>query len=353
MADRTGIEPTARKIEMRIHNATVGLWQDNANDPSFRTDVFIGLLKMLGRRGWAIGPDAEIVKRHNCLKKYHRRGRKAELEAAIRISGRVVEIEIWSDNYQGTNRNGNRYGFGNPSMMPYLTRKRVEAEHRAIAAWASKKFETTISRAPKRPPQIPALDFLALQYASSWHSDKTLGRPVCSMAYNCKSADGAPVEHGATVWFLGRDGRFRRGRAYYNINNMWWVIESKHSITNIASHEIYMSQPADLRTRRRNARRRRQRLEDELSKATRDMRFERAAALRDVLFGLQKPVLIWSKKNGAYYRPCASGYTTDLVSAGRYTIDEAEQHVTAHSKILEVHHLDGVSHDAMPEVRHG
>jgi len=37
--------------------------------------------------------------------------------------------------------------------------------------------------------------------------------------------------------------------------------------------------------------------------------------------------LLWSQERGMWWRPAASGYTTDVVHAGRYTTDETIRHV--------------------------
>lgn len=328
-----------RKIDIRVVDAQIAFWQEGANDPSFRDDVFIGALKLLGRRGWSIGPDAEIVKHHNCLKRYHRSGVKAEMEMRIQISGRVVEIELWANNYDGGNPNGNRYGFGKLQKMPYLTRLRIEAEHRALIFWAAEAFLVSVSRPNPMPPAIPAAEYIARRYAESWHSDKTLGRPIAS-ASNSKSGDGGLIEHGARVWFVGHDGRVRRGTAYTNINSMWWVVTAKDAVENLSSYQLLLAPPAQLRGRQ-HERKRRQRLEDELARATRLMDFRRAELLRRILFGDEQPLLIWSKKNDAYYRPNYSGYTTDLIYAGKYRREEAMKEVARVSHLLVAKMLDG------------
>ena len=337
-----------RKIVLRIHDAHLSLWQDDPNDESFRTDVFIGLLKRLGQGGWAVGPDAEIVKHYNVLKQYNRRASKGELEAQIQISGRVVKLELWADNYDGGNRNGNRHGYDKRQHMPYLTNLRVELEFRRVVAWARERFAVTLSPEKLRPPQISAADHIAADYADSCHKDKALGRPVASPG-NSRSGDGGMIEHGARVWYIGRDRRIRRGHAFTHINNMWWVIEAKDAVRNLSSHEIFVSQPAELR-RKRNERDRRSRLEAELARATRLMDFERAATLRRILFGKEAPLLIWSNKNNAYYRSCFAGYTTDPIESGKYEEAEALREVARVSHILVAKTLDGRDYQPAGEV---
>lgn len=68
---------------------------------------------------------------------------------------------------------------------------------------------------------------------------------------------GSVLEHGAQVWFADWHGHMGEGVAYYNTNNMWWVVTGKYGLDNAASFDIYAGKPETLRIRRNAQRRKR------------------------------------------------------------------------------------------------
>lgn len=322
---------TGRKVEVRLHDTSIGVWQDDPNDPTFHSEIYGGLIRLMRGRGWCVREDPHIKKHYSCLRQYHRLASKGPLRAAIKISGRVVEIEIWSENAAQDNLAGRRYDFDKYERMPFLDKKRFQIERSHLTSWIADRCETLITDASKKG--LTADQRISNSYAESWHSDKALGRPVCSCDGNRKSADDVLLEHGQTVWFAGRDGRIRRGQAFYNINNMWWVKVSDYELLNLACFDLYSNQPADLRTKR-NERTRRQRLEALLSKAVRCSDFLRAFELQRIIFGADDVYRIWSRKYDTFYASSCSGYTPDGISAGRYTRAEAEAEVRRVPHIL-------------------
>lgn len=344
-----------RQIELRMHDTTVGIWQDDANDPTFKTEIFDGLIRHLRARGWTVHRDAEVHKRFRSLSRSHRLAKKGNLHASIKISGRHIEFKCWAETWQKTNRNGHRYDFDKRERLGYLDRLRLELEERRITAWLSARATVKVScsnRAPSRGG-LSALAYIEAGYAESWHSDKALGRPVCHYDHNRKSRDGHLLEHGSTVWTTDRTGRLIRGTAFYNINNMWWVVTGSYALDNKACHEIYAKQPEDLR-RKRNERERRLRLEKELASAVSRHNYRRAETLNRILFADQPIYRIWSRKNDCFYAPQFCGYTADENRAGRYTRAEAEREVRRVPHHLHAIGPDGTREDfGMAEAAHG
>lgn len=307
-------------LAIRIHDAHLGIWQENPQDPTFRSDVYEGLLRLMKRRGWKFSADPYVLRHFRSLSQNQRLGELGTLRCAIQISGRAVEVDYWSETALQSNLNGRRYDYDRMRRMHHLDRLRVELEYRRATAWLEAIAPVEVSRSADR--DMPALDAIAKSYADSWHKDKVLGRPVCEYDHNRTAADGDLLEHGQTVWFPDSKGRIVRGTAYYNINNMWWVVAGG-SLYKEASRSLYGRPPAELRVKR-NARARRARLEDELALATRRMQFLRAETLKHILFGEDAAFMIWARDHNAYYRAQYSGYTTDVISAGKYTRAEAE-----------------------------
>lgn len=307
-------------LEIRIHDSSIGIWQDKCPDPSFRTEVYAVLIHDMRARGWSIKQDRRVYQHYRCLSPNHRLGARGSLRCTIELSGRVVKVEFWSTAAPQSNRNGRRYDFDKMTRMHHIDGLRVELEFRRITAWLATLAPVKVSRSAER--DMPAMHFIEKRYAESWHNDKALGRPHWHSDDQRKSKDGALLEHGQTVWLADYKGRIVRGVAYYNLNNMWWVIAGGQ-LRNEGSHSLYSILPADLRAKQ-NGRVRRNRLEKELSIAIARMDFQRAHLLKRLLFGDDQTFLIWARDKQAYYRSQYSGYTTDRISAGKYTRAEAE-----------------------------
>ncbi|RAI42026.1 hypothetical protein CH341_20425 [Rhodoplanes roseus] len=320
-----------RKVTVRLHDTHIGIWQDDARDPSFSREIYGGLIRHLRGAGWKVRVDPQIKRNYSCLSPSHRLAAKGALRASIKVSGRVVEMDVWAETWPQRNPNGHRYDFDKRARLAYLDRLRLTLEERRVLAWLGtvatiesvKRFALGIGPGFG---EITALAHIADGYAKSWHSDKALGRPICTAPSYSTSADGGTIEHGVTVWFPDGKGRILRGTAYYNINNMWWVVAGPWTLQNLASFQVYTRQPDDLR-RKRNDRLRRERLEQVLGGAIGRMDFRKAETLRRLLFGAEQAFMIWSEHKEAYYRPQGRGYTTDAIRAGRYTKAEAEAEV--------------------------
>lgn len=344
-----------RKLDVRLHDTRIGIWQDDPHDATFKTEIFDGVIRLLRSRGWIVTRDAHTHRHYRCLSKNHRLARKGNLRAALRLGGRSIEFECWAETWRKDNQNGHRYDFDKRWRLDYIDRLRLDLEERAIIAWLSKASSVTVSRSVPSPSKgaITAIAFIEDGYAKSWHSDKELGRPKCNQACNAKSRDGFQIEHGATVWTTDLKGRIVRGTAYCNINNMWWVVTGPHGLLNKGCHQIYVEQPEDLR-RKRNGRERRNRLERELAQAVSSHHSGRAETLKRIIFGDEPIYRIWSRKNSSFYAPQYCGYTTDENRAGRYTRAEAEREVRRVPHHLHAIGPDGRREDfGMKETVHG
>jgi hypothetical protein len=325
-------------LELRIHDSSIGIWQDKCPDASFRTDVYAALIRSLRALGWSIRRDPRIRQYHRCLSPDHRLGAHGSLRCSIEITGRVVKVEFWSITAPQVNRSGRQYDFDKLARMHHLDRLRIELEFKRITAWLVTLAPVKVMRLDE--VIMPAMQRIEKRYAESWHTDKILGRPHWGYDYNRKSRDGALLDHGQTVWIADRKGRIVRGAAYYNINSMWWVVAGG-TLLNEGSHSLYARLPAVNLRKKQNERARRNRLEKELSIAIARMDFQRAHLLKGLLFGSEQTFLIWARDHQAYYRSQYSGYTTDRICAGKYTRAEAEAECRRVPRELEMVCPDG------------
>ncbi|MCS0501572.1 hypothetical protein [Ancylobacter mangrovi] len=334
-----------RHLEIRLTDAHIGIWQSDPNDPTFKTEIFDGLIRLLRARGWTVGRDPRVHTHYRSISKNHRIARKGEIRAEFHICGHAITFEFWATTWKSDHVNGHRYDSNRIDRFDYLDRLRMRQLETVISSWCEQRAQISVSRSRPHPSsgKITARAFVESSYAESWHSDKALGRPLCKSDENRRSRDGCLLEQGMTVWTKDYKGRIVRGTALYHINNMWWVVAGPYALLNVCSRDIYVECPEDVR-RKRNGRERRVRLEAELAKAIRRDDFRRADVLRRILFGSEPTYRIWSRKNDAYYRADYCGYTTDVVSAGRYTRAEAEREVRRVP-----HHLHAIGPDGRRE----
>lgn len=324
-------------ISIIIHDSHIGIWQDNARDDTFRSEIYGALIRQMRNRGWAVGRNDQVHRHHRCLSPDQRVGARGTLLCDIQLSGRVVKVEFWSTTAKQLNQNGRRHDFDKMKRMAKFDRMRVELEFRRIIAW----LETIAAVEVKRRDELnlPPMKRIEKRYAESCHSDKELGRPVCNYDCNRKSADGQLLEHGQTVWIPDNKGRILRGRAFYNINNMWWIIAGD-VLFNKGCFEIFATVPDGVREKR-NERASRKRREMELQIAVQRMDYHRAQVLKSIIFGAEQTYMIWARNHRAYYRSQYAGYSSDTAGAGRYTKAEAEAECRRVPHEIEMVCLDG------------
>lgn len=305
---------------VRIYDTNLSVWEEHVL-PDFEKRVWQPLLRHLRGRGWDIKPDPVAKANYPSIASSYKVGTKGVLELGARIDGRVIELELWSEDWPTDHPYGHKNDSYKRKKMPYATRLRTEHELMHLKGWLEGRYGY---RTPKGSAgytgwkKVPALVEIRHQRESnSFHS-------YVPDRWNAKAGDGGLLSDGCTVWVRGYDGRVRRGIAYYNLNSMWWVVYSKYHYTNMSSHELRLTAPEQLRRQCDPAERRR-RLEGELSKAVSGMNYKRAEALVRAL-GLIGPLYRITKDHGsgpAWYRPVYRGYTDSELYAGLYTADEA------------------------------
>jgi len=324
-----------RDGSLRIHDAKLTVWEEAVNEAEFQKMVFGPMIRFLRDRGWTLGADPQTRKHHRILSPRTRAGHCGDLKVHIHLCGRSIEVELWQDVANITHVNGGRYQFDKLRTMPSRLRLQCIATLRALAGFLRQRHSYTLDL-----PDIEARDlraagigveaWVAAHLASSCHFKPELGHAKWNGDYDRKSGDGVLLEHGQPVWFRDRTHRWARGRAFYDLNSQWIVITGPASVTWKNAHDLFAFQPANLRGRA-NPRKRRERLEKELQKATGRMDFRRAELLHQVLrrslFGDAPLYRIWSDKRDAWYAINAEGYSSDAARAGLYTEDEARDRI--------------------------
>lgn len=349
-------------------NASLSIWEEGPSNRmthkergawelAFKRQVFARIIQTLNRLGWTctmpeIAPHSVKHYGGNVARWSAERKRlcvKGDLKGDLEVSGRHIEFKMFqSVNCPTRPDNEGRYESDKEGVMPYVLRLEMERTRRRIRDYLCGVMEGYTFEAKKRsiyrkPLEITALEQIKEHYAESWHfkgdwaawkdkysAPKWVG---CSNG-NRKSADGVLLEHGQRVYFFDWHGRIQTGTAMYNINNMWWVVTGKYDYRNEACFHLYARLPENFRVKR-NAKRRRARLEKLLAQATKAMNFERAAVLRDILFPNDEQLfVVRHDEHGAYHCSGFSGYTTNLIDAGKFTAAEVKNWDKAPNKVL-------------------
>lgn len=303
-------------------------WQDW--ERQFKRDVFKRMIQQLRRMGWSCEVPADMIERYGyrfaCL---HRYCRKGDLQGFLDLSGRVIKFQMWQDVHNVENSNGGRYDFNKESRMPYLLRLRMERTRRRLRRYLCNVFSGYEFRSrhddgrheKRGPGALTALEWVDRASRTSGHYVEELGHARIGPG-NDQSGDRGTIAQGDKVYALDYRARVVTGTAYYNLNNMWWVVTGKYDVINVSCHSIYLHSPGDLR-RKRNDDLRRRRLERELQSAVKAMNFHRAETLKRILFPGGGPLyMIYHKEHHLYFRPGFRGYTNDTAQAGRYTEGE-------------------------------
>lgn len=310
-------------------NSVDGFKKRDAWEAAFKRQVFARIIQTLRRIGWTVAPwvDAEKYKSKGFALS-HRTCSKGDLQGELSVSGRAIKFEMWQDVTPLENPSGGRYDFDKEKRMPYVLRLEMERTRRRIrdylcAVFSDYTFDSKRRTICKRQLQFTAMELIEQHYAESSHFKGDMAAYLKGNgydklpSYNCTSRDGKPIDHGKRVWFADYDGRIGEGIAYYNINSMWWVVTGRYDRRNISAGDIWAEPPENPRVKR-NERQRRKRLEGLLADAVKAMDFDRAKALKGILWPEPEP-LFHIIKEGSYFRPNYSGYTNNAVDAGKYT----------------------------------
>lgn len=303
-------------------------WQEY--ERGFKRQVFKRIVQQLNRLGWSVEVPADMIEQYGrSFAEGYRYCRKGNLQGRLDLSGRCIKLEMWQDVANVDHPNGGRYDFDKEQRMPYLIRLEMERTRRRIRnylcnVFSGYEFQTDRNdgRSNKRgPDSLTAIEWVDGCYQTSWHfKGDTTNYEIAE--YNRKSGDGARLSHGQRVWFADRKGRICTGIAYYNINNMWWVVTGKFDVSNVSAHSLYSVCPENPK-QKRNGGLRRKRLESELSKAVKAMDFLRAQKLKEIVFPTDEPLfMVYHKGHGCYHRSSFCGYAKDAADAGRFTWEE-------------------------------
>lgn len=187
----------------------------------------------------------------------YRKGIKDGLEVEIGLCGSGLEISFWEDvaNHEEENSKGGRYIFDKESKMPYRQLCRIRATKLKIINFLTQFHDFIIEyRQPIIPRKSKAITTIELSYKQNEHvHGKGVGVFDVDSSnisdYNSTSSNNEKIQQGSMIWVRDYSGRWIYGRAFHNINNMWWVVCGKWDYYNVASFHIHTQKPSDLHVR--------------------------------------------------------------------------------------------------------
>lgn len=210
------------------------------------------VFNMLRNEGFEIEKDKNVPK---IIRKSHFVGRRGDLEFYAERYPRGFRIEFFQ-NVNFENPNGGRYDFEKFQKMPYLIRLQYIKYMNKIVRIMN-QLEDLAPDQSRLNPKL-AEEWIKSRYVEEWHHEQknmnfnltdTDGKEQPS--YNGLDRDKKVLRNGDIKYFRHWNGYLYRGRIYHNINNMWWVIVDKYTVTNIAAFDLFDLGPEDFRGRQK------------------------------------------------------------------------------------------------------
>ncbi|MDQ7981913.1 hypothetical protein QYH69_32335 [Paraburkholderia sp. SARCC-3016] len=306
-----------KPIILKEHDTNLSLWAD-AQDDARVSHAARALLAHLRARGFTVEHDMTVSE---CIRENYHEARKGDLQAHVETWERTVKIEFYQ-NVVFKNRHGGRYDFDKRARMPYLIGKQYELERDKIAvmfAGCGYLFQRDIKRT--------GMDYIThrrAELSDFHHRDMYDESPPAS---NSKSATGATIAHRDTVYFVD-GGRWKRGVAYHNINNMWRVLLPCGSVRNLSCRELrHRSDIVEFTGRHFDSHARLKAVYRAMERAVDAADLRKIASLRDQLMpadgGAYVISLHHTQRKNRYitvWGPCDAGYYARLTHAGKYSV---------------------------------
>lgn len=290
------------------HDTTLGVWEEHVDQDNLCQEVYGPLVRYFRDRGFLIHRDPDTKRNYPSISRYYHRGRKGDLEIKTQISGRHIELKFFQ-NVNHENPCGGEYDFDQYQKMPYLIKKQWIKEATAVLAW----LETTYGYQGLPQSLMEELRGIHVSreplraFNKGWTPTRFKrgedGWPVSSEYDHGGNVDreGVHLRNGMWRWYRDRyTGYLRSGTIYTNMNTMWLLIygPGREDHTYVPSWELFTLQPTDKRRRCIPASVREARLTRLLKKAVDEMHYERAAILRDVLYGNRETALLKKAEEG-------------------------------------------------------
>lgn len=291
----------SRNGKLHLHDTTISIWENHVDEKQMHRAVYGPLVKFLRSRGFRMCRDPHTVKHYRCISWNYHVGKKGNLEVKVDISGRHLQV-VFFQNVNFENKNGGRYDFDKFEKMPYLMQKMFIKEASALLyhLQGSHGYEygkniggCSYGQVINSLRGINRSKNPLKGFNDTWGDDRfardETGWPTVSEydhGYN-KDREGVPLRNGMVRWIRGFNGYLKRGVIYTNMNDMWQVVygPGERDTTWVHCRELFTLQSSDIRRRYFPKNHKKKKINEELAVAVKQMNFERAAILRDLING--------------------------------------------------------------------
>ncbi len=286
--------------------------------------LWLKIISLLNRRVFNVVADQRVDK---CIRKGYKYGKnKYGIEMKTNIYPNGFEMQFYQNVTKPENSNGGQYDFDKFARMPYLLKLSVKAEILAI-----EKLVKRFIKVEQCDPKENAVEFILNRFQTSSFTKnniKSLDEMDSLMSdhdhsYNSQDKNKLKINNGDIKYFYDNK-RLARGKAYHNINNMWWVILNDTTVTNISSNQLFDFVPGMPKRLELTTSQKAQKIHTALKTAEANQNYERCIVLRELLKAY-KLYRIWSIKWGKWWGPDNGGYTSDINSAGVYTQQDIDK----------------------------
>jgi hypothetical protein len=214
-----------------IHDTKLGIWTPTRSD----TTTYNAIRALMYRLGFSFHGDPTIPR---ILRASHHIGKLGDLHFVAETHPALCSVEFFEDVVRD-NPNGARYDFNKLTKMPYLLRLRTIHTLQALATMlCAAGFADDTGPQPRN-----AYEKIAFTKAS-WvksHGESFYAKPPA--ACNSKDRDGATLTEGDTRFIRSSSGRLIRGVVFYDANNMWMLLVSRHEVHYVGSHQLFSANP--------------------------------------------------------------------------------------------------------------
>lgn len=212
---------------------------------------FKDLMLFLGSIGFYVSEDKEIKKNFPSLNETHRAGGFDDLRFKAQYAPIRFEIEFYQDVFH-VNSHGGFYDFDKYKKMPYLIQKRYDWTLEKLLEYFEKcGYSIEFPENTCKGDAFIIRDYIRSRHhpQENWFSLKAVDGQTAEHEMNGTDRDGKILRNGETKYFRDRSGYLLRGKAYHNINNMWWVLLADGQVKNVACFDLFDLKETDFRGR--------------------------------------------------------------------------------------------------------
>lgn len=241
-------------------------------DFNFDQALLNSLKRTMKKAGYTFRQDVSVAK---LIRRNYFAGRKDDVHFVCEANPNGVSFEFYEDVIRD-NKCGGRYHFDKMAKMPYLRRTKVRLVHEKLVARLEILGYTDAT--PVQSSRAAAFVWQKRAELIASHGESMYAR---ERNYYDTDADGVRIVEGELRYFRGYGGHLKRGEAWQNINNMWWVICHPGEVHNVACFDLF-TYSLD-KHKRREIPNTLSRMETKLERMVKNQEFEKAIGLRDAI----------------------------------------------------------------------